>query len=292
MMDTNTKANNLKSFYNGDLKINKKPHPSQGAPLQEVFPDLPHSDHSQLLCSLAALGYIYGLLCYPPDLRQNIKFPKNFPSSHWPCPASPREERWGEVASLFKAPPPTYTRTAAITSLMTLFIYHLDTTIPSESGSPVYSLICKILRHCQLSSVWQPITLKCHSQNNYSPSAFHIKNSVTCTQARTSPSRSSQPSTENAVAVRIHFSSSQKPPVQGYYYARFRVGAREAYRRGDVDKATQLGGRGWVFNSDIHSNSRTQVVTMTPSLPLRALTLKEREREPQVRKDPERDTGL
>lgn len=79
---------------------------------------------------------------------------------------------------------------------------------------------------------------------------------VTFTQAQTLPSGSSKPGTEKIVTERIpianhHISSLQKPCGSVLLVSPLRAGEREAQGGGDLDKATQLGGRGWVFNSDI-----------------------------------------
>lgn len=74
--------------------------------------------------------------------------------------------------------PSTSTHTAVITSLTILLNCHFDITISRESGSPVYSSICKsLITLPAIKSLAKTRALNRHSWNNYSQSAFHIKNS-------------------------------------------------------------------------------------------------------------------
>lgn len=137
-------------------------------------------------------------------LRQNIKSQKTFPShtlsvgSPWPGPSRPSPCR--EAAAVFglsKAPPSTSTHTQLWPPARgPCDYYYLDTTFPSESGSPAYSSVCKILLPGQLSSVWQTDSLE-PTAGTIFPCAFHLKNSGWIVEGlHHRPSQSSQTSTK------------------------------------------------------------------------------------------------
>lgn len=175
-MDINKKAN-LEDFDTGYLKIQKNFCPSQGAASRKsswIYLTLSIQDNFAILKYFAVCMIWPGIHCLSSqtlNFSLFLAFEEGLcqtPSmgSHWPCPSLSFPWRelagctWLVQSTAFHPLPDT----AAITSLTILLNCHFNITISSESGSPVYSSICKALFTLPaIKSLAKPRALNCHS---------------------------------------------------------------------------------------------------------------------------------
>lgn len=175
------KSKQSQIFDNRDLKNNEKPHPSQEALSRKSslsYPALIIRDYFVVLQPLAILS---GLQSTTPQAKRQISGdlpqPGLFVSSHWPCPSLPFPVKTGgRLFGLFKAL--SSTSTHSCDHQLNDFVKIIILILPSQVNQEAQFIVqfAKLWYPASYPVFGKPIALNYRSWNNYSPSAFHIKN--------------------------------------------------------------------------------------------------------------------